>query len=93
MSEKSKEKKDEGQEGGEKKKGGGIMGLLTKLPVLLGGVMVIEAVILFGAFKMMGSKPTEAEGAALHAADAEHGEEGDEADAEGHGEAAAGNVA
>lgn len=91
MSDKPKEKKDEAGDGhGEKKKGGGIMGMLTKLPVLLGGVMVIEAVILFGAFKMMGSKPAEAEGAELHATAGEHGEEGDEeGDDAGHGEAAA----
>jgi flagellar basal body-associated protein FliL len=96
MSEKPKkdEKKAEGD--AEKKKGGGIMGLLTKLPVLLGGVMAIEAVILFGAFKMMGSSPSAAEGAALHAAEGEHGEEGDEADEGGeaatsgsHGEGSA----
>lgn len=88
MSDKPKEKKDEPAGDGKEKKGGGIVGLLTKLPVLLGGVMVVEAVILFGAFKMMGSKPADAEGAALHAA-GEHGDDdGDEA-AGGHGEAAA----
>ena len=38
-------------------KGGGIKGLLTKLPVLLGGVMVIEAVALFAGFKMLGGSP------------------------------------
>ena len=92
MSDKPKEKKEAEGEHGEKKKGGGIKGMLTKLPVLLGGVMVIEAVVLFGVFKMMGSKPAPAEGAELHAADGEHGdgEEGDEAAAAGHGEAAAG---
>lgn len=87
---KKEEKKAEGGDGhGEAKKGGGIMGLLTKLPVLLGGVMVVEAVILFGAFKMMGSAPAAAEGAALHASEGEHGEEGEEAEEGGHGEAAA----
>lgn len=40
---------------------GGIKGLLTKLPVLLGGVMVIEAVALFAGFKMLGGGPAEAE--------------------------------
>lgn len=76
MSDKPKEKKAEEGEG--KKKGGGIMAMLTKLPVLLGGVMVIEAVIMFGAFKMMGSAPAAAEGAELHAADGGHGEAGAE---------------
>ncbi len=76
MSDKPKEKKaEEGDGHGEKKKGGGIMGMLTKLPVLLGGVMVIEAVIIFGAFKMMGSAPAAAEGAELHASDGAHGDE------------------
>src|SRR5580704_4861881 len=32
--------------------GGG--GLFTKLPVLLGGVMIIEAVVLFAGFKFLG---------------------------------------
>jgi flagellar basal body-associated protein FliL len=40
-------------------------GLLTKLPVLLGGVMVLEAVVLFGAFKLLGGSPTPASGADL----------------------------
>jgi flagellar basal body-associated protein FliL len=88
---KDEKKAEEGDGHGEKKKGGGIMGLLTKLPVLLGGVMVVEAVILFGAFKMMGSTPAAVEGAALHGAEGEHGEGDDEGEAgetAGHGEAA-----
>jgi len=36
------------------KSGGGIGGMLTKLPVLLGGVMLIEAVVLFAGFKFLG---------------------------------------
>jgi flagellar basal body-associated protein FliL len=44
-------------------------GLLTKTPVLLGGVMVIEAIVLLGGFKMLGSKPPAATGATLAAAD------------------------
>lgn len=92
---KKEEKKAEGDgHGDEAKKGGGIMGMLTKLPVLLGGVMIIEAGVLFGAFKMMGSAPAPAEAATLHAKEGEHGEEeGDEEEAaagEGHGEAAKG---
>jgi flagellar basal body-associated protein FliL len=45
-------------EGAEKKKGG----LLTKLPVLLGGTMVIEAVLIIGVVKVLGvgSKPAQA---------------------------------
>jgi flagellar basal body-associated protein FliL len=36
----------------EKEKGGG---LLSKMPVLLGGAMIIEAVVLFAGFKFLGS--------------------------------------
>lgn len=44
-------------------------GLLTKMPVLLGGVMVIEAAVLFAGFKMFGSKPKAADAAILATAD------------------------
>lgn len=40
-------------------------GLLTKLPVLLGGVMLIEGAVLFAGFKMFGAKPASADAAAL----------------------------
>jgi len=40
-------------------------GLLTKMPVVLGGVMLIEAVVLFAGFKVLGSKPQAAPGAEL----------------------------
>lgn len=98
MSEKPKEKKSEGEAAagdahGAKK--AGMAALLTKLPVLLGGVMVIEAAVLFGAFKMLGGSPKAAEGAELHAK-GEGDEEGEGADAHGtsssggdHGAAAA----
>ena len=46
-------------------------GLLTKLPVLLTGVMVIEAVVLFAGFKLLGGKPQRASGAEL-VAEGEH---------------------
>jgi len=46
--------------------GGG--GLLTKMPVLLGGVMIIEAVVLFAGFKFLGGgAPRTAAGAELAA--------------------------
>lgn len=47
-------------DGAEEAKAGGIKGLLTKLPVLLGGVMVLEAITLFAGFKMLGGGPAEA---------------------------------
>jgi len=78
-----------------KAKGGGIGGMLTKLPVLLGGVMIIEAVVLFAGFKFIGGGAPkvvvgaelvgkEAEGAGHGEAKAEGGKEGE------HGEAKAG---
>ncbi len=89
MSDKAKEKKPaEGEAGGEKKKGG-IKAMLTKLPVLLGGVMVIEAAVLFGVFKMMSKGPADAEGAELHGKEAgAHGA----AKSGGHGEEGAAEV-
>jgi flagellar basal body-associated protein FliL len=70
------DKKEEG-----KGKGGG--GLLSKLPVLLGGVMIIEAVVLFAGFKFLGAgaKPAAAsaelaiEGPAKAGAKGEGGDE------------------
>lgn len=52
-------------------------GLLSKMPVVLGGVMVLEAVVLFAGFKMLGSKPQPAAGADLVSEEGgEHGEKG-----------------
>jgi flagellar basal body-associated protein FliL len=84
MSDKADKKKDAHAEGEGEKKKGGIMALLTKLPVLLGGVMIIEAAVLFGVFKVMSKGPENAEGAELHGkTDGAHGEAGGE-----HGEGA-----
>jgi flagellar basal body-associated protein FliL len=59
-------------------KGGG---LLTKLPVLLGGVMLIEAVVLFAGFKFIGGSPRAAQGAEIVGADpAAKGEKGEKGD-------------
>jgi flagellar basal body-associated protein FliL len=52
-------------------------GLLTKLPVLLGGVMVIEAAVLLAGFKFFGSKPSTAAGAALVAGEGGEGATGE----------------
>src|SRR4051812_21374798 len=47
-----------GAHGGAKKGGaGGIAGLLAKTPVMLGGVMILEAVVLFAGFKFLGAGP------------------------------------
>jgi flagellar basal body-associated protein FliL len=84
MSEKAEKKPDaaaaaapakdahEKKEDGAKKAGGG---LLAKTPVLLGIVMVIEAVILFAGFKFLGGGPKTAAAVELHdeSAHDEHG--------------------
>jgi flagellar basal body-associated protein FliL len=82
-----KAKKDDGkkdEKAGEGKKGGGIIAMLTKLPVLVGGAMFLQSIILIGAFKMLGG------GAAPASADTTiHTEEAAKGAAEGsHGDAA-----
>jgi flagellar basal body-associated protein FliL len=52
-------------------------GLLTKLPVLLGGVMVIEAVVLFAGFKLLGPKPQAADAATLSTGEGAEGAGGE----------------
>ena len=89
MSDKPAEKKPaeaapaKGDAHGEKdagKKGGG---LLTKLPVLLGGVMIIEALVLFVGFRFIAGGPKASQGAELAvpaegaAAKGEKGEKGE----------------
>jgi hypothetical protein len=102
MADKKPEKKDDHAAGGEKKdegkKGGGF---LTKLPVLLGGVMAVEAVVLVLGLKMLGfGQPKEVVAAQLaehdeaesHAEDAHAEDGGDHGDAKadegGHGDEA-----
>jgi flagellar basal body-associated protein FliL len=41
------------------------VGFLTKTPVRLGGVMLIEAVVLFAGFKILGGHPQQAPGAEI----------------------------
>jgi flagellar basal body-associated protein FliL len=50
------EKTDAAPEGGK----GGIGALLTKTPVLIGGVMLLEAIVLFGGFKFVFGNPKSA---------------------------------
>lgn len=58
-----------GDKGGDKKEAakGAAGGLLAKTPVLLGGVMIIEAAVLFAGFKFLGSAPRSAAGADITA--------------------------
>lgn len=66
--------------------GGG--GLMTKTPVLIGGVMIIEAAVLFAGFKFLGNRaPAAAAGAELSTTDAAPAASGEHGAAapEGHG--------
>lgn len=56
------EKKDAGKEAAApaKAKGGGAAGLMGKTPVLLGGVMFLEALVLIGGFKFLNGGPKSA---------------------------------
>jgi hypothetical protein len=80
-----KEKKPDAHapEGGGARKKAGLAALLTKLPVMLGGVMVVEAAVLLLGVKMLSGGPQSAAGAEIEL----HAEEGQEADA-AHGEKA-----
>lgn len=82
------EKKEEG--GDKPAKKGGIGALLTKLPVLLGGVMIIEAFVLFAGFKMIAGGPTAASGSDIvldeHGQPTDgHGDDAGHAEVDEHG--------
>jgi flagellar basal body-associated protein FliL len=51
-------------------------GFLAKTPVLLGGVMLVEAVVLFAGFKVLGGHPQPAPGAEISMDDKGDGKEG-----------------
>jgi flagellar basal body-associated protein FliL len=70
----AKDAKDaHGKDGGEGKKKGG--GLMAKTPVILGAVMLIEAVVLIGGFKFISGGPKTA--AAVELAPEKEAKEGD----------------
>src|SRR5258706_8729141 len=77
---------DRGKESADKSAKSG--GMLTKMPVLLGIVMIIEAVILFAGFKFLGGGPKVAAGAETSAPDS-HDADGHGGDAHGDPHAAA----
>ena len=84
------DKPADGHVDGEKKPGklAGLLGLAKKTPVLLGGAMIVEAVVLFAGMKALGGGPDAGLGAELSL---EHAE-GDDAHGDGttddHGEPA-----
>ncbi|HEX8340478.1 MAG TPA: hypothetical protein VF624_06175 [Tepidisphaeraceae bacterium] len=83
-----KEKKADAPESAGVKKKAGIAALLTKLPVMLGGVMAVEAVVLLLGVKMLSGGPTAAAGAEIEL----HGDAdapADAAHADDHGAKAA----
>jgi flagellar basal body-associated protein FliL len=58
--------------------GGGGGSMLSKTPVMLGGVMLIEAIVLFAGFKFLGSHPQQASATELVTEPGgEHGEGGE----------------
>ena len=64
-------KKPETPDDGDATKGG-VKALLTKMPVLIGGVMVVEAAVLFVGFKMLAGGPAEADAHGVPDAHGEH---------------------
>jgi flagellar basal body-associated protein FliL len=93
---KAADKKDDHGDHAGKAAGGGIGGLLGKMPVMLGGIMILEAAVLFAGFKFLGGgAPRSAAGAELVALEAGHGEETTgEAGTEGaHGESTGSHAA
>src|SRR3954468_7175087 len=73
MAERADKKSDSADpKGGEKAEAGKAGGLLTKTPVLLGAVMLMEAVVLFAGFKFIAGGPRHADAADVKG---EHGEE------------------
>jgi flagellar basal body-associated protein FliL len=68
--------------------GGGAGAMLGKTPVLLGIVMLLEAVVLFAGFKFLGGGPKPA--SAVELAQEEGGHDGHGEGGEGHGEGGGG---
>jgi len=69
----------------EAKKGGGV--LLKNTPVLMAIVMLVEAIVLFAGFKMLGGSPKSAQGAEFASGETkdEHSDSHGDAHADAHG--------
>lgn len=88
MSDKAEKSKEaDAKDGAAPTKKKGIKALLTKLPVLLGGAMVIEAILLVGVMKMLSGGPSTAEGAELALAEPAAGEHGADGEIDPNGQA------
>lgn len=65
----------------------GIMGMLSKTPVMLGGVMILEAVVLFAGFKFLGGgAPQTAAGAEMSSEESQDDEAADDHGGGDHGD-------
>jgi hypothetical protein len=69
MAEKPEKKSDASSAGAGDKAAAAKGGLMAKTPFLLGAVMVLEAVVLFAGFKILGGGPQHAAGAELTTAE------------------------
>jgi flagellar basal body-associated protein FliL len=67
------------------KKGGDGGGLLSKTPVLLGIVMILEAIVLFAGFKFLGGGPKQASAVDLSKDEGHGGGEHGDGHGDGHG--------
>ena len=84
--------KKDGGSGAKKSAAAG--GLLSKTPVLLGGVMLLEAVVLFAGFKFLGSGAQRAAGADIASiASGEDGHAGAHGDGKSGADGAGSNAA
>ena len=92
MAEKSEKKPDPSPPGGEKKDakaGKGAAALLAKTPVVMGGVMLLEAVVLFAGFKFLGAGAPPVDAASVAHLDDGHGDGAHGAAGKGDGAGAA----
>jgi flagellar basal body-associated protein FliL len=79
-----KEHAEKKEGGADKKAAAGGGGMLTKTPILLGIVMIIEAMVLFAGFKFLGGGAKTASAVELTHEEGGHDEHGDE-HGDGHG--------
>src|SRR3954469_18228713 len=93
MAEKADKKPEAPAPAGDAKDGGGHKespgGMFAKTPVLLGIVMVVEALVLFAGFKFLGGGPKPASAIELSHDEGGHGEHGEGGHDE-HGEGKSG---
>jgi hypothetical protein len=72
-----------GDKSADRKSAAGAGGLMSKTPVVMGAVMIVEAFVLFAGFKILGGGPKHA--VAIELSTGEHGSGGEHGGADGHG--------